>query len=184
MKQKWILLIYKVPSEPSRKRAYVWRHLKQLGAIYLQQAVCLLPNQPELEAPLHKLADKILEFEGEATVFYADGKDESWNEKVVADFQGARDAEYAEVIENIEHFEREIERESAAQKFTFAELEDVESDMEKISKWFERVQARDYFKAPLGSQAHEHLKKAQTLLESFAQQVYLQEEVETTGGSG
>ena len=31
----WLILIYRVPSEPTRLRAAVWRRLKELGAIYL-----------------------------------------------------------------------------------------------------------------------------------------------------
>jgi len=34
----WLLLIYRVPSEPSRLRAAVWRRIKSLGAIYLQNS--------------------------------------------------------------------------------------------------------------------------------------------------
>ena len=34
--QGWLLLIYRVPSEPTRLRAAVWRRIKSLGAIYLQ----------------------------------------------------------------------------------------------------------------------------------------------------
>jgi hypothetical protein len=40
------LLIYSVPAEPSRKRAYVWREVKKLGAIYLRDGVCIQPEQP------------------------------------------------------------------------------------------------------------------------------------------
>ncbi len=36
--QSWLLFIYKIPSEPSRLRATVWRRLKGLGAIYLQNS--------------------------------------------------------------------------------------------------------------------------------------------------
>ena len=34
----WLLLVYRVPPEPSRLRAAVWRRLKSLGAIYLQNS--------------------------------------------------------------------------------------------------------------------------------------------------
>jgi hypothetical protein len=37
----WLLLIYRVPSEPSRLRAAVWRRIKSLGAIYLQNCTVL-----------------------------------------------------------------------------------------------------------------------------------------------
>ena len=32
----WLLLIYTVPSQPSRKRAAVWRDVKKAGAVYLR----------------------------------------------------------------------------------------------------------------------------------------------------
>jgi len=34
---RWLLLVYRVPSEPTRLRAAVWRRLKSLGAVYLQK---------------------------------------------------------------------------------------------------------------------------------------------------
>src|SRR5262249_30714465 len=39
----WLLLIYRVPPEPTRLRAAVWRRIKSLGAIYLQNSVAALP---------------------------------------------------------------------------------------------------------------------------------------------
>ena len=43
----WLLLIYTVPAEPSRKRAAIWRELKKVGAPYLRDGVCILPERPE-----------------------------------------------------------------------------------------------------------------------------------------
>ena len=42
----WLLLIYKVPTEPARQRAAVWRRVKALGAVYLQDGVAALPASP------------------------------------------------------------------------------------------------------------------------------------------
>ncbi|MDQ1548465.1 MAG: hypothetical protein QOD27_123, partial [Microbacteriaceae bacterium] len=36
---EWLVLIYKIPPEPTRLRAGAWRRLKSLGAIYLQNSV-------------------------------------------------------------------------------------------------------------------------------------------------
>ncbi len=33
--QGWLILIYKIPVEPTRYRASIWRTLKAAGAIYL-----------------------------------------------------------------------------------------------------------------------------------------------------
>ncbi len=47
--REWLLLVYRVPSEPSNNRVSVWRELKRLGALYLQQCVCIVPALPICE---------------------------------------------------------------------------------------------------------------------------------------
>jgi hypothetical protein len=39
--RNWILLVYKIPNEPSAGRVFVWRKLKKLGAILLHDAVSI-----------------------------------------------------------------------------------------------------------------------------------------------
>lgn len=41
---KWLALRYKVPSEPSRLRVYVWRHIRALGAQSLAPTLIVLPD--------------------------------------------------------------------------------------------------------------------------------------------
>ena len=40
----WFVLVYKLPAEPTRLRASVWRKLKAAGAVYLQNGVATLPE--------------------------------------------------------------------------------------------------------------------------------------------
>src|SRR5689334_18930133 len=42
----WLLLHYKLPTRPSVLRVYIWRKLKRLGAILLQEAIWVLPDLP------------------------------------------------------------------------------------------------------------------------------------------
>lgn len=175
MQPTWLTFVYRVPSEPSRKRAYVWRHLKQMGAVYLQQAVCVLPYRDALEQDLQRLAEKIHEMEGEATILATASPEPGWDDRVIAEFNASRDAEYAEVIENVDHFEAEVARESSLGKFTFAELEDLESDLDKIVRWLGRVRARDYFRAPRAPEAQTRVQGAQARMEAFTEEVYRHE---------
>ena len=66
---KWVFLIYKVPSHPTSKRVYVWRKLKKLDAVSLQDAVFVLPWSEKALEQFQWLAAEILEMKGEATVW-------------------------------------------------------------------------------------------------------------------
>ena len=66
--RNWLMLIYRVPQDPPGRRTHVWRQLKQLGAVYLQQAAAVVPNRPDERKQLTDLADRIREFEGEASL--------------------------------------------------------------------------------------------------------------------
>ena len=46
----WLLITYKVPAEPSRMRVSLWRKLKELGAVYIQQGAAVLPMTEALLA--------------------------------------------------------------------------------------------------------------------------------------
>ena len=62
----WLVLIYRIPSEPTRLRATVWRRLKGLGAVYLQNSVAALPAGSSSERALRKLRREILDMGGTA----------------------------------------------------------------------------------------------------------------------
>ena len=51
----WLVLIYHVPPEPTRLRSTVWRLIKSLGAIYLQNSAAALPANAATERALRKL---------------------------------------------------------------------------------------------------------------------------------
>lgn len=175
---RWLLLIYRVPQEPAGRRTYVWRQLKQLGAVYLQQAAAILPDRPELRAALESLASRITDMEGEASLLETTSPSAEWEARLIARFQKARDDEYAEVVENVERFEDEVARETRRGKFTFAELEELEADWEKLQRWQERVGQRNVFGAPGELGTAEALKRARRALDAFIAQVYVAEGVQ------
>jgi hypothetical protein len=170
MSHKWLILAYKLPSEPTRSRTYIWRQLKQLGALYVHQSFWVLPNLPEMTEAMEHLKEKIAEFEGECSLLSGTGP-EDWDLRIKAQLNTARDDEYKEVAENIDRLNYEIDRESAAGKFNFAELEDVESDFEKIHRWLERVKVRDYFGAALAEPTAASLAAVKVRVDEFASQV-------------
>ena len=182
--RQWLLLIYKVPQDPTRFRTYLWRQMRMLGALNLQQMVCLLPKTPDLEAEFMRLAYKIEEFGGEANLLTITSPSKEWEDRIIAGFNATLDEEYAEIAENEERFQDEIRRESRKQKFTFTELEDMEEDREKISREMAKVQARDFFGAPSRREAEAQMAESTKVLEDFSRKVYAHEGVEEPVGTG
>ncbi|MGE5554005.1 MAG: Chromate resistance protein ChrB [Betaproteobacteria bacterium] len=172
----WLLLVYRLPSEPSKGRVAVWREVKKLGAVYLQNGVCLLPADSASEAAFAQLAERITGLGGEATLFRAALPDPERETALVAQFNRFRDQEYAEVCEQGEHFLAEVAKETRAGKFTFGELEEIEEDLEKLTRWLKKVAARDRFGAPGRERALARLAECQQAYEEFARRVFEQGE--------
>ncbi len=176
----WLLLIYKVPQDPTRFRTYLWRQMRTLGALSLQQMVCLLPKTPENESEIQRLVAKIEEFRGEAHVLTFTSPSKEWEDRIIARFNATVNEDYAEVAENEERFQDEIHRESRKEKFTFTELEDMEADREKIKREMAKVQARDFFGADGRLEADFQMAESIKLftLKEFSRKVYAREGVE------
>ena len=178
----WLQLVYRVPAEPSRKRTYVWRQLRGLGAVYLQDACCVLPRTPEAEQGLAEVAAKVREFGGEATLSLLRAAEPGWAEQMVARFNTARDEEYQELVNTADRLEDELARETRKGKFTFAALEEVEDEFARLERWFDRIRARDACQASLGGPAGEVIERVHRALGQFAETVHQREGAYQAGG--
>lgn len=169
-KTEWLLLVYRIPSEPTRLRATAWRRLKSLGAIYLQNAVAALPASPASERALRTLRAEIGDMGGTATLLnaapLAGGAD------ITATFNAARDDEYDEIVDKCADFLTEIATETAAAHFTFAELEENDEDLTKLRGWHAKISARDVLGATGATGVRQALDQCATALEQFAANVY------------
>ncbi len=95
---RWLQLTYKVPSEPSQKRVWVWRRLQNLGAFALQNSVYLLPFSEEVEKQFRQLAHEIREMGGEASIFSVVALDAADERRILQVITDARNNEYITVI--------------------------------------------------------------------------------------
>ena len=98
---KWTLLVYRIPSQPSRLRLQVWRKLQGLGAAYLQDAVCVLPSRNDLQIEFEETAHIIREMGGTATLFHAVPLSEGEDEAVLQAFRDLADERYRAIIGRI-----------------------------------------------------------------------------------
>lgn len=169
---RWLMLAYKVPPEPAAKRIALWRKLKGLGAVYLQNGVCLIPKTSEHVRRLKVLANDVSEMGGEAFALETAGLDKSQEERVVARFKADRDEQYKEFIGRCADYEAEIAKERRTNKFTYAELDEEETDLKKLQNWLEKIRKLDFYGAPLAKDAQDRLRTCEELLESYAKQVF------------
>ena len=165
-------MTYKVPAEPARKRVAVWRKLKGMGAVYLQNGVCLLPRSDEHIRRLKMLEQEIAEIPGEAVILETIGLDPAQEGKVIGRFKADRDEEYRELLGRCDDFEAEIAKETAASHFTYAELEENDVDLKKLQTWHQKIRKLDFYGATLADQAQQRLELCEQLLDGYAQRVF------------
>lgn len=169
----WLLLVYRVPSESSRARVAVWRDLKRLGGLYVQQAVCVLPDREDLRESLRRIRDRISEFGGWSIFTVLRDVEEETRRQFMDGFRANSAKEYAEIIEECEtKFVKEIDFERFRENYTFEEAEEIRQDLEKLRRWLEKVEARDWMGAPGKDQARRHVGRCAVLLEEFETDVY------------
>jgi hypothetical protein len=169
----WYLLVYRIPSEPTRLRAGVWRRLKGLGAIYVQNSVAALPASASAERALRTLRAEILEMQGSAFLFESTAV--AGHAQLIEVFNTARDDEYLEIVDRCEDFLRQVQKEYDENHFTYAELEENDVDLQKLKGWLEKVRARDVFGAKGIDDVRTALTKCEQVLDEYAARVYAEE---------
>ena len=132
----WLLLVYKVPNEPSARRVYVWRKLKGLGAILLQDSAWVLPATDRTREKLQWLATEIKDMAGEATLWEAQQLFTGQDRNLVQEFTEQVDAIYSGIL---------------------AALEREDADLGALSKQYQQAKQQDYFQSELGERVRQLL---------------------------
>lgn len=127
----WLLLDYKLPAQPSALRVYVWRKLKRLGAILLNDAVWVLPDTPRTAEHFQWLVAEIQEMKGDANV---------WRANLVLGLP-------EETL--IEQFKKQVEGECKA---LLKKLARKNPDLVRLSQEYQQMISKDYFRSEMGQQ--------------------------------
>ena len=135
----WVLLVYKIPREPTASRAAVWRKLKRLGALLLHDAVWVLPDTPWTREQFQWLAVEIGELGGEAHLWESHLLLNGQADALIQPVRARVDAAYQEILE---------------------ELEQEDADLVALSRKYQQVRAQDYFHSALGTHVRERLMSA------------------------
>lgn len=94
---RWVLLAYRLPREPSTPRIGVWRKLKRLGVAQLSDGLVALPLDARNREQLEWIGDEVVEARGEAAVWLAEPASSTQQWALVAGMAAARAAEYRAV---------------------------------------------------------------------------------------
>jgi hypothetical protein len=133
------MLIYKVPREPSASRVYVWRKLKQLGAVAAQDAAWILPSTTRTEEQFRWLATEITELGGDAMVWSSELLYATDEQALIRQFTEPLEAGFAELLKT-------LKRKNA--------------DLAELSRRFQQLQSQDYFHSDLGQKVRRALLSA------------------------
>jgi hypothetical protein len=169
---EWILLAYRLPTEPSRHRVAVWRELRRVGAVSLQQATWAVPARRGFADAITKAVELIERADGEVLVFDAAPQGDAMAARLEAQFSAERDQEWQEFLTECAKFDAEIAKEIRIEKFTAAELDEEEQNLERLRRWFRELKTRDLFGSASQPEAERRLKECVEHLEDYAERVY------------
>jgi len=167
----WQVITYRLPAEPSRHRVAVWRELRRLGAVALQQGTWALPDGEPFEAGFAQVVEQIKTAGGQPVVL-AVADDQASAAQLEALFTAQREAEWGEFLSDCGKYETELAGEVAKGKLTLAELDEEEQSLDRLRRWYRAIRARDLYGAPSAAMAERRLKECAEALEDFAERVY------------
>ena len=134
-RDRWVLLAYRLPREPSTPRIAVWRRLRRLGALQLVDGLVALPLDPTTRESLEWVADEIEQAGGEATVWLAEPAASTDERALTRRMADAAASDYRSVIDAAG---AAADSAGPARRRTAA----------RLRRELQRVRARDFFPPP------------------------------------
>lgn len=129
----WVVLVHRVPREPSTPRIAIWRRLRALGVAQLGDGVVALPEDARTREHLEWVADLVLEAGGTALLLRAQAFTRRDEQAIAHEMATARAEEYAQLA-------AEVEAARAAGPAT-----DGGRALRRLRKELRAIQRRDYF---------------------------------------
>ena len=151
---KWLLLLYGLPTKKGAARVNLWRQLKKCGALPLKTSAYLLPDKPEhpsgcngwpnkcATAPVRPPSSHVTEIEG------LGGKE------IVRLFNEARAIDYIALLASLNELIAQNKKRLA---------ESFPDALEKLRRQFEEIRKIDFFECPRAQDAQMLLKRAANL---------------------
>lgn len=176
------MLLVQLPASPSSTRVATWRRLREAGAARLLNGAWILPDTPAHAALFERLLQTIRDRGGTCLVLSVSTSTDT-DDEIVQCFRTDRGREYDELKERCEAFLAEISKEAGAGKFTFAELEEGEADLAKLTRWQRKIKSRDFFPNNRWPESVELMDRCRRKLQEFSWAVYEAEGVPSQAGN-
>jgi hypothetical protein len=154
---KWLLLLYGLPTKKGAERVNLWRQLKKCGALPLKTSAYLLPDKMEHHERLQWLAQQVRDGGGEATIIHVTeieglaGEDiiRQFNEARAVDYNALRAALNTQIAQNRKH---------PSESFT--------ADLERLTRHFGEIRKIDFFDCSRAQDVQMLLERAAALRSS------------------
>ena len=135
----WLLLLTQLPGSPSSPRVALWRRLRAARAATMVSSVWVLPETAAHAELLAQLRDGLFRQGGIGFVLSTSpASPPDVDEAIVSRFRAGRGLEYDEFAERCAALLDELGREGKAGKYTFAEMEESDQDLEKLAAGWRR----------------------------------------------
>jgi hypothetical protein len=132
------MLAFSLPAKRASERVEIWRKLKRLGALPLDNSGYLLPLTPPNQEKFEWLGASIRRYKGQASVIQVHSIDELPTEELARRFVDARSRDYALLIAEL----NKIKRASSAT-----------TQLARLRRRFQEIVAIDFFNSPMRSRA-------------------------------
>ncbi len=137
--EKWLLLLYGLPTKKSGARVRLWRQLKKSGALPFKTSASLLPDTPEHHERFQWLAQQVRDAGGEVTLLRVSEIEGLSSADVVRQFNEARAADYDALRPALTKL---LARNKQRAGDSFA------GELEKLTRQFEEIRRIDFFGCP------------------------------------
>lgn len=144
---EWVLLIYRVPREPSTPRIAIWRRLKRLGVAQLGDGLVALPADARTQEHLEWVAEEVEQAGGLASVWRARPTSRAQERRMVVEMTEARAEEYRQVRDR----RREI--------VVGPDPAGARSALRLLRAELRRIERRDYFPPPERAEARSAVRE-------------------------
>ena len=138
----------------------------------LGQGSWALPAAPPFDAFVDKIVTLVGQHQGEVLALTASAADEATGETIRGFYDDARRAEWAEFVSECGKCLAELDKEIRNEKFTLAELDEEEQNVDRLRRWHRELRSRDLFNSVSEGEIEGELDACIAALDRFTAFVY------------